>query len=57
MKASELKVGMETELGDVESIFAISDTELDICFSVHDYDCGETEYYPMVLSFDEEVRV
>lgn len=57
MKAVDLKVGMVLSTGEVVESVDIVENEVEICLSCIDYDCGEVEYNPMVVSIDEEFEL
>lgn len=56
--AIELEAGMELESGDmVESVDITEDGKVEVCFSTVDYDCGDVEYFPVIVEADEEYEV
>lgn len=56
--AIELEAGMELESGDiVEFVELTEDGKVEVCFSTVDYDCGDVEYFPVIVEADEEYEV
>lgn len=55
IKAVDLKAGMDTDSGFVEDVTVLSNGKVDVTFSIHDHDCGETEYFPCILDANEMV--
>ncbi|WCZ66217.1 hypothetical protein [Yersinia phage MHG19] len=56
--AIDLEAGMELESGDmVESVDITEDGKVEVCFSTVDYDCGDVEYFPVIVEADEEYEV
>lgn len=55
--ARELKVGMESEDGAVVTYVEHTDNFIEVTFQTYDYDCGEFEYYPMQVSFEDEFNI
>ena len=53
MFAKDLKKGMVVKgWGEVEEIHVHTDC-VDVTFSCHDHDCGETEYFPCVVPHND----
>lgn len=55
IKAADLKVGMDTDSGFVEDLTVLANGKVDVTFSIHDQDCGETDYFPCILDPNEMV--
>lgn len=55
--ASELQVGMKTEDGALVTYVEHTENFIDVTFQTYDYDCGEFEYYPMQVSFQDEFNI
>lgn len=56
--AIDLEVGMELESGDmVEDVDVTEDGKVEVCFSTIDSDCGDVEYFPIIVEADEEYEV
>jgi hypothetical protein len=58
IKAIDLKVGMELEDGAmVVEVGEVSGDTIEITLSSYDPDCGEVDYFPMVVPVSEEYDV
>lgn len=57
IKAEDLKVGMETEDGLTVVFVEHMENYIDVTYSVFDPDCGEMEYFPVQLSYEEEINI
>lgn len=57
ISAYELKVGMEI---DVDGLVVSVEHKTDfmcVCFQTYDYECGEVEYHPVEVSYEEEFNI
>lgn len=58
VRAIDLKVGMELESGDtVKSVDVAEDGKVEVCFGYIDDECGDVEYFPVIVEADEEYEV
>lgn len=57
IKARDLKVGMYLGAwGTVEEVSAPANGVVNVTFSVHDFDCGEDEFFPMELDLEKVLK-
>lgn len=57
IKAEDLQVGMETENGLTVEEVEVFENRVEVTFMAVDYDCGDVEYLPCILSLEEEYNV